>query len=34
VNTFHVVIGDIVAEEPAQMLLIEDNHVIEDFAPA
>jgi hypothetical protein len=34
VNTLRIVIADIVAEESAQVVLIEYNHVIEDFAPA
>jgi len=34
VNALRVVVVDIVAEESAQVLLIEYNHVIEDFAPA
>ena len=34
VNTLRVVVGDIVAEQSAQMVLIEYNHGIEGFEPA
>ena len=34
VNTLRVVVTDIVAEESAQVLLIEHNHVIDDFSLA
>lgn len=34
VNTIHIVVADIVAEEPAKVALIKHNHVIDDFALA
>jgi hypothetical protein len=34
VDSLRVVVADILTKQPSQVLLIEDDHVIEELAPA